>query len=1354
MKVAVFTTCPKSAFSGGRYHAMMIAHVLARRGHQVYFITNNRPIFADDLAPISDGNPVNIVLTDNDFDILPDSRFDAVFIAPQMSFLPRFYRNAIRFARHAKAALFLINYESPNWFNACSPTKRPEERWKEWRHVAQEGACIICSANESEKFAREYYRDLPPESDFAIWQPAINSVACATVPAQVRQKFVMLFSRPSDKHKGGGDIKDLIGPELRGYKVGIVIGDPQQSDVFLHELRQHAEQFDVQIEPFFGISDRQKFLLLKRAAAVVFPSYFEGYGYPPIEALAADTPCVAYDLPVVRENCGELIRYAPVGDVTALRDKLAKALEAGPVRTSDDARVVYLTDVDQRGAALEKVVSTYLETRLINQRIKDDDLSVGFGLSAASAIKVNSQLHLIFTVSSKLRLAQVTSSSNQIVSVQFHEQGWAQEGWRYAFFIKLISEASPEEISKCVLDIEMQDTNVTVKLSLANLRINQKKVPWFSEKKYRLKRALRTGNCAILSGWVYPEKAYDALYLMDKKGVVVSLYTALKDEGYKGLFASTHPGNYGFMSSTIDTAAFDVSSMRLLVLREGVIVGKGRFTANAVLSSAKPLQILRDGATISGKAHIECQAITKQALEGRQGLQRVMQTSGEPLKIRSSPYVSPLVEASARLPMLIAAVGKGWPKIRELWAKAPSVVEAADALKLAGPKWAVSECSYSEHTGELLVRGWISSPDNIQIEIWRGDMTMMGIAQNGYPRPDVAKEMKSLTRDDFGFAFSAPYDGELDDGIMLRLFQDGRFLAQKLVKSIKIKRSENFKVDDCLFDPTWRILWMRGTFRTSGENLEKLEVMRNSALIGTAAIDERLLPGGVRFFRWRVESVVIDKVSAGDELILRTHLSDGSVGKTKYTVKDNKDWVEAISVPDEYFQFSVTGDGLNMLRSMLTGAPLQSGCQQIILLIIHNLNALERGEKRVALEQLRRELNKAGADLVLLHHSKVSAGCKIPEINFFDPSFGDITERLGLKSQSQSIDGEALNYIQRMLHGFSFALNRRPKPWTEIEEQIREEHLKVETVVKLLKPSMVLLWHQWNSLMLLGRAVSDRYGIPSAVIHEGMIPGTMTIDAHGMMAESDSTGIMLDPSDANNERYFRQARHVIAAISANRLDRKPHAGTPAASQIIETLRRKKAKIVFYAGVNDWQSGNLPADHPRAKIHSPYYRDTLEGLEALLQTAERLDFFVVYKPHPNLFPRPLDIYHERLVYVREANATDCIEATDVTVTLLSSLAYISLAHRVPTVLLGRNTLSGVHAAYELDDYDSLDLCIRDALDKKDHEHRIVRYERHLAGLLERDLFPYGEKTDFSLLTYQNAIEKLFGIMEGFNEKSTT
>ncbi len=204
------------------------------------------------------------------------------------------------------------------------------------------------------------------------------------------------------------------------------------------------------------------------------------------------------------------------------------------------------------------------------------------------------------------------------------------------------------------------------------------------------------------------------------------------------------------------------------------------------------------------------------------------------------------------------------------------------------------------------------------------------------------------------------------------------------------------------------------------------------------------------------------------------------------------------------------------------------------------------------------------------------------------------------------------------------------------------------------------------------------------------------------------------------------------------------AGTPAAARILESRRRLGLRTVFYAGVNDWQSGNLPCDHPRARSHAPHYRDTLDGLAALLATAERQDFLVLFKPHPNLFPRPLDIRHDRLIHVREAAATDCILGTDATVTLLSSLAYISLAHRKPTVLLGRNTLSGVHAAHELDDYADLDACMAAALAGEGSDRRNDAFERHVAALLQRHLFPYGDQNTTALLGDDDAVARLLAL----------
>jgi glycosyltransferase involved in cell wall biosynthesis len=66
--------------------------------------------------------------------------------------------------------------------------------------------------------------------------------------------------------------------------------------------------------------------LVAGAALLAFPSVYEGFGLPPLEAFATGVPVVASDLPVVREVTGELAALAPVGDAAALAEALRGTL--------------------------------------------------------------------------------------------------------------------------------------------------------------------------------------------------------------------------------------------------------------------------------------------------------------------------------------------------------------------------------------------------------------------------------------------------------------------------------------------------------------------------------------------------------------------------------------------------------------------------------------------------------------------------------------------------------------------------------------------------------------------------------------------------------------------------------------------------------------------------------------------------------------------------------------------------------------------------------------------------------------------------------------------------------------------
>lgn len=57
------------------------------------------------------------------------------------------------------------------------------------------------------------------------------------------------------------------------------------------------------------LSDTEIAALERRATAFVFPSLYEGFGIPPLEAMSQGCPVLAADIPPVREACGEAALY-------------------------------------------------------------------------------------------------------------------------------------------------------------------------------------------------------------------------------------------------------------------------------------------------------------------------------------------------------------------------------------------------------------------------------------------------------------------------------------------------------------------------------------------------------------------------------------------------------------------------------------------------------------------------------------------------------------------------------------------------------------------------------------------------------------------------------------------------------------------------------------------------------------------------------------------------------------------------------------------------------------------------------------------------------------------------------------
>ena len=242
------------------------------------------------------------------------------------------------------------------------PPENLDVREREQRpfRVAAATATRIITDSYFSKAELARYLNLEPDR-IDVVHLGVEPVRVAPVAPPVEQPYI-LFVGETEKRKGidllEAALAKLHDPPalvIAGKRTSVEESAPADAYAVPHESNARVK--------YLGhVSDETLASLYAHARVLVYPSRYEGFGLPILEAMAYGAPVIASDAAGIPEAGGDAALYFPSGDVTALANALELVL-------SEDDLADNLRELGRRRAAQMTWETTAAQTIGIFERL-------------------------------------------------------------------------------------------------------------------------------------------------------------------------------------------------------------------------------------------------------------------------------------------------------------------------------------------------------------------------------------------------------------------------------------------------------------------------------------------------------------------------------------------------------------------------------------------------------------------------------------------------------------------------------------------------------------------------------------------------------------------------------------------------------------------------------------------------------------------------------------------------------------------------------------------------------------------------------------------------------------------------